>query len=431
MPGSRAGATLRALRHRNYQLFFGGQLISLIGTWMQNVAQAWLVFRLTGSSVLLGAVAFANQFPVFVLSPIGGHAADRHGRRRILIATQSASMILAFALAAVTLLGVVQVWQVVVLAALLGVTNAFDIPARQAFVVEMVGREDLSNAIALNSSLFNGARTIGPAVAGVIVAAVGEGWCFFMNAVSYIAVIIGLALIRTTGIRRTVDRSWLSGAAEGFRFAWQRRPVRALLVMLGVVSVTGMPYAVLMPVLVSDVLHRGAEALGLLMAASGVGALAGAVALAAKQSLRGLGHWVAYGAAGFGTALMALAFSRSLWLSAAILVAVGLFSILQMATSNTLIQAMVPDALRGRVMGVYSMMFMGMAPLGALGAGLAASAVGAPAALAISGAMCLAAALIFGSRLPSLLPHARELILAQQMEGGIPAQEMTGGGRPG
>ncbi len=430
MPPLKTSATFRSFRHRNYQLFFGGQLISLTGTWMQNVAQAWLVYRLTGSALLLGTVGFANQIPVFLLSPLGGVAADRWRRRPILIGTQTSSMLLAFALAAVTLFGIVRVWEIAVLAALLGVVNAFDIPARQAFVVEMVGREDLTNAIALNSSLFNGARIAGPAVAGVLVAAIGEGWCFFANAVSYIAVIAGLALMRLPGGGRAPGANGdLTSIAEGFQFSWRVRPIRALLLLLGIVSLTGMPYAVLMPVMASSVLHSGAIGLGTLMGASGVGALAGAIVLASKQGLSGLGHWVVIGAAGFGTALIGFGMSPWFWVSAGILTAVGFSSILQMATSNTLIQAMVPDHLRGRVMSVYSMMFMGMAPIGSLGAGAAASAVGAPRAITIGGAVCLIAAVIFWTRLSSLRPYARQLILAQQMAGGDPAQEMTGGPR--
>src|SRR5690348_18040366 len=245
-PPSRFQVMFRALQHRNFQLFFGGQLISLIGTWMDTVAESWLVYRLTGSSLLLGTVAFAGQIPVFLLAPLGGMAADRWNRRRIVIATQSSAMVLAGILAGLTLSGRVKVWEVTLLAALMGVVNAFDIPARQAFLFEMVGREDLINAIALNSSMFNGARIIGPAVAGILVAAIGEGWCFFANAVSYIAVIIGLMLMTVTPPARAIRKgSAVRHIAEGFRFATHTGPIRALLLLLGLVSVTGMPYAVL------------------------------------------------------------------------------------------------------------------------------------------------------------------------------------------
>jgi MFS family permease len=271
-------------------LFFGGQLISLIGTWMQNVAQSWLVYRLTGSSLLLGSVGFASQFPVFLLAPVGGTVADRQNRHRIVIATQVGSMLLAFALAALTLTHRVQVWHVFVLAALLGCVNAFDIPARQSFIVDMVGKEDLMNAIALNSSMFNGARVIGPAVAGLLVASIGEGWCFFANAVSYLAVITGLLMMEITCQRRVTTESPLETTIEGFRWVSNAAPIRALLLLLGLLSLVAMPYAVLMPIFADKVLHSGARGLGILMGFSGVGALIGALLLAAKSGLKGLGR---------------------------------------------------------------------------------------------------------------------------------------------
>jgi MFS family permease len=416
---------LRALRHRNFQLFFSGQLISLIGTWMQNVAQSWLVYRLTGSSLLLGAVGFAGQIPVFLMAPLGGIIADRKRRHRVVIATQTSSMILAFILAGLTLAGRITVWEIFVLAALLGVVNAFDIPARQAFIFDMVGKEDLINAIALNSSMFNGARVIGPAIAGVLVASIGEGWCFFANAVSYIAVIVGLLLMHvvTTQMRRTATP--VEDVLEGFRFVRHTRPIRALLLLLGLVSLVGSPYAVLMPIFADRILHSGATGLGILMAASGVGALFGALTLAFKEGVRGLGTWVLVAASGFGVSLILFAISKSLWFSALLLVPVGFNIMVQMASSNTLIQSMVPDHLRGRVMSVYSMMFMGMAPIGALGAGVMADHVGAPLAVAIGGAACIVGSLIFGSRLPSLRVEGRRLIIAQGMAGGDPPQELN------
>ena len=404
----------RALRHRNFQLFFGGQLISLVGTWMQTVAQSWLVYRLTGSAAQLGMVAFASQIPVFLLSPVGGVVADQGRRHRVIVATQTSSMVLAFLLAVLTLTHEIRVGHIYVLAALLGAVNAFDIPARQAFVADMVGREDLMNAIALNSSMFNGARIAGPAVAGILVAAIGEGWCFFANAVSYLAVLAGLLRMRAPGPPVRAPGSNLERIAEGFRFVSSRGPIAALLLLLGVVSLAGMPYSVLMPILADRVLHGGARALGLLMAFSGFGALAAALTLATRRGVRGLGRWVAFSAGGFGASLIAFSLSRSLALSAALLVPVGYALMLEMASSNTLIQAMVPDALRGRVMSVYSMMFMGMAPLGSLLAGLLAGRIGAPATVAAGGAVCIAAAAVFGARIPSLKAEAREMILAQE-----------------
>lgn len=428
--GSRAAATFRALKHRNYRLFFGGQLISLTGTWMQSVAQSWLVYRLTGSTVLLGFVGFSGQIPVFLLAPFGGTVADRHDRHRILVLTQTAAMVLASTLAALTLTNNVQVWHVFALAASLGVVNAFDIPARQAFVVDMVGREDLVNAIALNSSMFNGARVVGPAVAGLLVAAIGEGWCFFANAVSYVAVIAGLLLMRVAARRKEPHKlSALASIAEGFRFVGRTAPVRALLLLLGLVSLMGMPYAVLMPVFADQILHGGASGLGLLMGASGLGALAGALSLAARRGIRGLGRWVALSSAGFGVSIILFSQSRSFWLSAALLVPAGFSMMVQMASSNTLVQSMVPDSLRGRVMAVYSMMFMGMAPFGALLAGALAQSIGAPATVALGGAVCMLGALVFGLRLPALRDEARQMIVAMQMTGGDPPEEVTADAR--
>jgi MFS family permease len=418
--------TFRALRHRNFRLFFGGQLVSLIGTWMQSVAQSWLIYRLTGSAVLLGAVGFTSQFPVFLLAPIGGLVADRFPRRTILIVTQTVAMLLAGALAAVSLAEGVRVWLIFVLGAALGVVNAFDIPARQAFVVEMVERPDIMNAIALNSAMFNGARIVGPAIAGVLVASIGEGWCFLANALSYLAVIAGLLRMRIPpGSVAPVVTSALEHVLEGFRFVARTAPIRALLLLLGLVSLVAMPYTVLMPIFADQILHSGARGLGILMGASGVGALIGALALAARRELRGLGRWVAFAMAGFGLSLIGFALSRSFWLSTALLVPVGGCMMIQMSASNTLIQAMVPDALRGRVMSIYSMMFMGLAPVGALLAGTLASHMGAPSMVIVGGALAIIGAIGFALRLPALRPDAWRLIAAQHVAGGDPPGETT------
>jgi len=431
--------TLRALKHRNFQLFSGGQLISLVGTWMQNVAQAWLVYRLTGSSLLLGSVGFASQFPVFLFSPLGGIVADRYNRHRVVIATQTASMILACILAGLTLVHLITVPEIFVLAALLGVVNAFDIPGRQAFLVEMVGKEDLINAIALNSSMFNGARIIGPAIAGVLVAKIGEGWCFFANAASYIAVIIGLLMMRLQPRTHWPQGSPIAHMIEGFRWVRDTAPIRALLLLLGLVSLVAMPYTVLMPVFADRVLRGGGEhlavligshdpgavRLGILMGATGVGALLGALTLATRTGVYGLGRWITFSCAGFAVSLMAFSLSRNFWLSTTLLVPVGYCMMLQMSASNTLIQAMVPDDLRGRVMSIYSMMFMGMAPFGAFLGGAVANRLGAPLAVLMGAVAGLGGAAMFGIRLPKIRAEARRLIVAQQMVGGEPAQEMT------
>jgi MFS family permease len=427
-PGARLAVTLRALRHRNFQLFFSGQLISLTGTWMQTVAQAWLVYRLTNSPWLLGAVGFASQFPVFVVAPLGGIVADRYNRRRVVIGTQVSSMLLAFVLAGLSLANVVRTWHVFVLAALLGVVNAFDIPARQSFLVEMVGKEDLMNAIALNSSMFNGARVVGPAVAGILVAKIGEGWCFFANAVSYIAVIAGLYMMRVERpAQLALPASPLTHIVEGFRFVRATRPIRALLLLLGLVSLVAMPYIVLMPVFADTVLRGGAEGLGILMTATGIGALLGALTLASRTGVRGLGRWVAWSCAGFGVSLVLFALSRNFWLSAALLLPVGFCMMLQMSASNTLIQTMVPDHLRGRVMAVYTMMFMGMAPFGALLAGAAAERWGAPVAIATGAVAALGGAAWFGLTLPKVRVEAHRLIVGQTIAAGDPVDELTAG----
>jgi len=425
IPASRWQVALRALRHRNFQLFFSGQLISLIGTWMQSVAQSWLVYRLTGSALLLGSVGFASQIPVFMFAPVGGIAADRFNRRHIVIATQVSAMVLAFFLAALTLSHRVQVWHVFVLASLLGVVNAFDIPGRQSFLVDMVGKEDLMNAIALNSSMFNGARVIGPAVAGILVAKIGEGWCFFANAVSYVAVIIGLLLMKVHSPARASKASPFEHMMEGFRFVNETAPIRALLLLLGIVSLVGMPYVVLMPIFADQILHGGARGLGILMGATGVGALLGALTLAFREGVKGLGRLVAWCCAGFGASLSVFALSHSFWLSVILLLPVGYAMMLQMACSNTLIQVMVPDALRGRVMAVYSMMFMGMAPIGALLGGALADRLGAPTTVAIGGLASIVGACWFGLQLPKIRVEARRLIVAQAIGGGEPSDMTT------
>ena len=421
----RWATTLRALRHRNFQLFFSGQLISLIGTWMQNVAQAWLVYRLTRSALLLGAVGFSSQIPVLLFAAIGGTTADRSDRRRLVVATQVTSMTLAAILAWLTLSHRVHVWHIFVLATLLGVVNAFDIPGRQSFLIDMVGREDLMNAIALNSSIFNGARMIGPAVAGILIPKIGEGGCFAANAISYVAVIAGLLLMRVQCPLRSNTSSLLADIVEGFRWANSVKVIRALLLLIGLISLVGMPYTVLMPVFADKILHGGARALGVLMGATGVGALFGALTLASRTGVKGLGRLAAWSCGGFGIGLILFSFSRWFWLSAVLLLPVGYSVMLQMASTNTLIQTMVPDELRGRVMALYSMMFMGMAPFGALLGGALAHRMGAPATVAVGGVACVLGAIWFGRELPMLRIEARRMIVAQGLAGGEPAQELN------
>ncbi|MGD0906891.1 MAG: MFS transporter [Candidatus Acidiferrales bacterium] len=413
---SRASVAFRALRHRNFQLFFGGQIISLVGTWMQTVAEAWLIYRLTGSSVLLGVLGFVSQIPIFLLSPLAGLAADRWPRQRVVIATQTISMLLAFILATLTLTNHIRVWEIIVLAASLGTVNAFDVPARQSFLIEMVGREDLLNAIALNSSMFNGARVAGPAIAGILVALVGEGWCFFLNGISYLAVIAGLLMMRIETSQTVHDGAApLEKLREGFRFVRRTVPIRALLTLIGLVSFMALPFSVLMPIFANRILGGGASAYGTLMGAVGVGAMFGALTIAMRQQLRGLGNVVSYSAVGLGLALILFSFSRWYLLSLMALVLAGLAMMLQFTSTNTLIQAMVPDQLRGRVMALYSMMFLGMTPIGSLLAGTVAAHIGAPITVAIGGVASFIGGLAFARKWPALRAPARELVAAQGM----------------
>ena len=384
---------------------------------MQSVAESWLVYRLTGSAALLGVAGFASQIPVLFLATVGGTVADRFNRHRILVITQTASMVLPLILAALVFTGRVQVWHVFTLAATLGVVNAFDVPARQSFVVEMVGKDDLVNAIALNSSIVNAARALGPAIAGVLVAAVGEGWCFLFNGLSYIAVITGLLLMKLPPrMQSDHPKPALADLTHGFQYVRRTMPVRDLLLMVGLISFAGMPYSTLMPIFADEILHGGARGLGLLMACAGLGSLAGALTLATRSSIRGLGRIVAASAVIFGVSLTVFAASKLFWLSAAVLLVVGMSMITQAASTNTLIQSMVPDSMRGRVMAIYAMMFMGMSPIGALVEGWIAERIGAPHTVMIGGAVCVAGAIVFNIRLPRLRVMARQLIDAQRVE---------------
>jgi MFS family permease len=431
----RAAGTFRALKNRNFQLFFSGQIISLVGTWMQNVAEAWLLYRLTHSAALLGVLAFVAQIPIFLLSPLAGLVADRWPRQRVVIATQCSSMLLAFTLATLTLshhISAARVttstWEIIGLATLLGVVNAFDVPARQSFLIEMVGRENLLNAIALNSSMFNGARVAGPAIAGLLVAAVGEGWCFLLNGISYLAVIGGLLLMRLEKTKPVHDGAApLEKLREGLRFARQTKPIRALLLLLGVVSFMALPFSVLMPIFAVKILHGGASSYGWLMGAVGFGAMFGALAIAMRQQLKGLGNVVAFSAAGLGVSLVLFSASHWFFLSFAILVFCGFTMMMQFTATNTLIQAMVPDQLRGRVMSLYSMMFLGMSPLGSLVAGALAEHIGAPVTVAIGGLVACLGGMIFMRKWPAMRGPARDLLTAQGMISPAAASPETAG----
>ena len=402
---------LRALRSRNYRLFFVGQGISLIGTWMQRIAVNWLVYRLTGSAFLLGMVNFLGQFPTFLVAPYAGVVADRLNRRRIIVVTQVLSMVQALILAVLALTDVVTVWEVMVLSIVLGIINGFDMPTRQSFVIEMVaGREDLGNAIALNSFLFNGARLIGPTVAGLLIATMGEGVCFLVNGLSYIAVIASLLAMRLAPWRApTMNAPFYKELREGVAYALRSVPIRSILLLLALVSLMGMPYVVLLPIVAKDILHGGAHTLGFLTGASGVGAVAAALYLASRRSVIGLVRIIAIAAGWFGCGLVVFSFSSVFWLSSLILMVVGCAMMTQMASSNTLLQTLVADEMRGRVMSFHTMAFMGMAPFGSLLAGVLADAIGTPYTLLVSGIVCLCGAAWFTARLPIIRKAIRPI----------------------
>ena len=388
----------RALKHRNFQLFIAGQLVSLIGTWMQTTAQLWLVYRLTGSAALLGVFGFANQIPMLLLASVGGYVGDRYSKHRGVITTQTVSMLLAFLLAGLTLTNVVRVWHLIAITLLVGIVNAFDVPIRQSFFVQMVGKEDLPNAIALNSSIFNGARVVGPAIAGFAIAKIGEGWCFFLNGLSFLAVIFALTAMRIAPhVPNESGESPLQSLLNGFRFAMNDRPIRSTLLLMSMLSLFGLQYSVFMPIFAEDVLHSGARGLGFLMSAAGVGAVLGALQFAARTAYKGLAKWIAVMSLICSVCLVIFSQSKLFWLSAVVLLVVGFAATSQMAATNTTVQNRSPEQLRGRLMAVYATMFMGVQPIGALLAGGLAKRFGAPTTLAIFGGICLLGSLLFAA----------------------------------
>lgn len=407
-------SALHALKHRNFKLFLAGQLVSLIGNYIQTVAQAWLVYRLTGSATLLGLVAFAGQISIFVLAPISGVVADSKSRKHILFFTQLAPMLLCFTLAALTLSGRVQVWHVFAIAACLGVVNAFDFPVRQAFVAELVSREDLMSAVTLNSSMINSARTIGPGIGGLLVASLGEGWAFLLNALSFGAVIVGLFFISSAGTSKKAPPRVRAGILEAFHFVRHTGPVGGLLILLGLISFMGLRYEILMPVYTREMLHGGPTQFGLLMGASGIGAILGSLILAIFGNLRTLGDWAALAAAGFGGSLVLLSFSHSFALSLPIMLLIGFTMVTQLDASNTIVQRIVPDELRGRVMAIWTMMLSGLAPFGSLLVGLLAQHFTARRTFAAGGMACIMGAMGFGFSLPILQREAKRLILRRE-----------------
>ena len=394
----------RALRHRNYRLFFSGQSISLIGTWITRIATSWLVYRLTGSELLLGLVGFCGQIPTTILAPFAGVLVDRWDRHRMLVVTQALSMLQSAALAVLTFSGVITVRDILLLQIVQGLVNAFDTPARQSFVVEMVeDKADLPNAIALNSSMVNGSRIIGPSIGGALIAGVGEGWCFALDAISYLFVIASLLLMTLRrGHERQAEAHVLDELRAGFQYVARSIPIRTALIVLSIVSAMGMPYTVLMPAFVTTVLRGGPHTLGFLMTASGVGALGGAMYLASRRSVVGLGKVSMFATVTFGAGLIVFAAARTTWLALLVMPVVGAGFMVQLASTNTILQTIVEDRLRGRVMAFYTMAFFGTAPIGSLIAGLAAARIGVPWTIALGGIASLAAAAWFAARLPLL-----------------------------
>jgi MFS family permease len=405
-PRSFAGAAhaWRALRHRNFRLFFGGQSISLIGTWMTRIATAWLVYRLTGSAMLLGTVSFAGQIPTFIVAPFAGVWIDRLDRRKLLVWTQTASMVQSLALAALTFSGHINIPWIIILSVTQGIVNGFDMPGRQSFMMQMVDdRADLGNAIAINSSMVNTARLIGPSLAGMLIAVTSEGWCFLVDGISYLAVIASLIAMRlpVSQVKRT-PASMAHELHEGWTYVTGFLPVRNILLLFAVVSLMGMPVVVLMPVFAARVLHGGPHTLGFLMGAMGVGALASALSLAARRSVRGLIRMIPIAALVFGVGLIGFGLSHWFWLSMIAVLVGGMGMMQGMAASNTIIQTLVSEDMRGRVMSYYTMAFMGMSPFGSLLAGSMASAFGAPIAVIVTGSVVLLGAAWFFTRLPSI-----------------------------
>jgi MFS family permease len=401
----------RSLSHRNYRLFFGGQGLSLVGTWMQQIAVSWLVYRLTHSALMLGVVGFSSRIPTFVLAPAAGVLVDRWNRHRTLVITQVLSLLQALVLAILVLTGTVLVWQIICLTLILGIINAFDVPVRQSFVVDMIGKkQDLGNAIALNSSMVNGARLVGPSLAGILIAAVGEGICFAVNAASFLAVIVSLLAMTDVPKRpKPPHTDFLRGLKEGFSYAFGFAPIRHLLLLLALTSLMGMSYMVLMPVFAREILHGGAHTYGFLMGATGVGALAGALFLASRKTVLGLGRIIATASGIFGAGLVGLSFTRMFPVSLVLMMIIGFGMMVQMASTNTVIQTIVEEDKRGRVMSFYAMAFMGMTPFGSLLAGGLASSIGVPYTVVIGGLCCVAGSMLFARRLPEFRKMIRPI----------------------
>lgn len=402
---------IRAFRYRNYRLFFGGQGISLVGTWMQQIAMGWLVYRLTNSAFLLGLIGFAGQIPTFLLASIAGVFADRFDRRKLLVLTQVLAMLQAFFLAFLTFMGHIAVWHLMILSVFLGLVNALDIPVRQSFVIDLVeNKDDLGNAIALNSVMFNGSRLVGPSIAGLLIGIVGEAICFFLNGISFLAIVVALLSMNVPEKKRESEPlPFFQGLRDGYRYTFGFAPTRYIILLLGLISMMGMPHLVLMPVFARDILHGGSHTLGFLMGASGVGALVGALYLASKKTVLGLGRLIVIASSAFGIGLIVFSLSNYIQLSLCMMLLTGFGMIVHMASSNTVLQTIVDEDKRGRIMSFYTMAFTGMAPFGSLLAGSLASKIGAPNTLTISGLACIIGSLFFLTKLPLIRKLVRPI----------------------
>jgi MFS family permease len=439
MPGPRFELMFRALRHRNFKLFVWGQSLSLIGTWLQMVALTWLVYRMTNSPLMLGIVGFSGQLPMFLVTPFAGVFADRWDRHKMLLLTQSMALVQALVLSILVFARLIGIWQIIVLSVVLGMINAFDMPIRQAFVSDMIEghTEDLGNAIALNSSMVNAARLIGPSIAGILIATAGEGWCFLVNSVSFGAVVVSLLKMRVEARPRHVRNvRVMKELSEGFSYTFHFSPIRTLILLLASVSLMGTSMTLLAPVFAKKYLLGGAHTYGFLIGAFGSGALLGALYLLNMRSVLGMGRLIALAVAAYGAGMVAFSFSRTLWLSLPLMLVSGAGMMLHIASTNTVLQTIAETGKRGRVMSFYAMAFRGMSPFGSLIGGALGNSLGAPATLVISGSVCLAGSALYARKLPSMRPQVRPIyeslgILPQVAEGvqngsDEPAKEIVG-----
>ncbi|MCL5992522.1 MAG: MFS transporter [Bacteroidetes bacterium] len=407
----------RTLKYRNYRLFFGGQIVSLIGTWIQMIAMSWLVYQMTNSAFMLGLVGFFSGIPIFLFAPFAGVIADRWNRYKLILLTQTLLMLQSGMVAVLIFTGAISIWNIIALGIFGGIVNAFDMPVRQAFVIDMIEKEeDLGNAIALNSVLVNIARLVGPAIAGILVALIGEGWCFLINTISFVAIIGSLLAMKIKTHKREQKRnSPLDELKNGFKYAFGFPPIRTILIVLAIISIMGMPYQVLMPVFAKNVFSGGSHSLGFLLGAAGLGSLAGGIFMASRKSVLGTTMLIAVSALIFGSGLAVFSFSKIFWLSLFILFFIGFGMMVNMTSCNTILQTISDDDKRGRVMSFYSMSFMGMAPFGSLLAGTLANGIGVYYTILSGGCVCIITGLYFAYKLPSLRKLIRPIYIRKEI----------------